>query len=106
MKLTRTSKNIVLAAVLTSGLAFAGTAAIAQSPADTTAPVKKPGYRQVDPQMVEKHKTFLASTVELRKQMAEKQAVQRAIMAADTPDTAHDPRRRVARAGHPQEIAL
>ena len=68
MKLTRTSKNIALAAVLTSGLAFAGTAAIAQSPADTTAPVKKPGYRQVDPQMVEKHNAFLASTVELRKQ--------------------------------------
>ena len=88
MKLTRTTKNIALAAVLTSGLAFAGTAAIAQSPADTTAPVKKPGYRQVDPQMVEKHNAFLASTVELRKQMAEKQAVQRAIMAADTPDTA------------------
>ena len=73
MKLTRTSKNIALAAVLTSGLAFAGTAAIAQSPADTTAPVKKPGYRQVDPQMVEKHNAFLASTVELRKQVAEKQ---------------------------------
>ena len=88
MKLTRTSKNIALAAVLTSGLAFAGTAAIAQSPADTTGPVTKPGYRQLDPQMVEKHNAFLASTVELRKQMAEKQAVQRAIMAADTPDTA------------------
>ena len=37
--------------------------------------------------MVEKHNAFLASTVELRKQIAEKQAVQRAIMAADTPDT-------------------
>ena len=74
MKLTRTTRNVALAAVLTSGLAFAGTAAIAQSPADTTAPVKKPGYRQVDPQMVEKHNAFLASTVELRKQMAEKQA--------------------------------
>ena len=88
MKLTRTTKNIALAAVLTSGLALAGTSAIAQAPADTTAPVTKPGYRQVDPQMVKAHTTFLNETVEVRKQLAEKQAMLRAIMAADTPDTA------------------
>ena len=37
--------------------------------------------------MVKAHDKFLAETVELRKQVTEKQAVMRAIMQADTPDT-------------------
>lgn len=89
MKLTRTTKNIALAAVLSSGIALAATqCAVAQDQADPQAPTKDPGYRQLDPQMVKNSETFLAGTVEQRKQLAEKQAIMQALMAADSPDSA------------------
>ena len=87
MDMTTSTKKIALAAILTSGIALAiSQSAIAQQP-DPKGPAKAPGYRQLDPAMIKAHDKFLAETVELRKQMTEKQAVMRAIMQADTPDT-------------------
>ena len=88
MDLTTSTKKIALAAILTSGIALAfSQSAMAQNQPDPKAPGKAPGYRQLDPAMIKAHDKFLAETVELRKQMTEKQAVMRAIMQADTPDT-------------------
>ena len=88
MELTTSPKKIALAAILTSGLALAiSQSAIAQSQPDPKAAAKGPGYRQMDPEMIKAHDKFLAETVDLRKQMTEKQAVMRAIMQAETPDT-------------------
>jgi zinc resistance-associated protein len=87
MEQSTSKKKIVLAAILTSGLALAITqSAIAQ-----------PGYKghlgqqhclmQMDPVAQKAREKFLNETVETRKQLAEKNAVMRALMNAGTPDT-------------------
>ena len=54
MELTTSTKKIALAAILTSGIALAiSQSAIAQNQPAAKAPAKGPGYRQLDPAMVE-----------------------------------------------------
>ncbi|MDX9833656.1 MAG: hypothetical protein RBT36_00390 [Desulfobulbus sp.] len=88
MERTTSTKKIALAAILTSGIALAiSQSAMAQNQPDPQGPDKTPGYRQMDPVMIKAHDKFLAETVDLRKQMTEKQAMMRAIMQADEPNT-------------------
>lgn len=89
MKMTTTSKKLALAAILTSGLTLAISQSVLAQP-DQGADSWKgqaPCSQNLDPAMQKARDKFLADTVELRKQMAEKHAVMRAIMKAGTPDT-------------------
>ncbi len=95
MELTTCTKKIALAAILTSGLALAISQAAIAQPGQPGVPAGKgmgmgmgPCAQQMDAATRKIHDKFLADTVEQRKQMAEKQAVLRALMNADTPDTA------------------
>ena len=89
MELTTSKKKIMLAAILTSGLALAiSQSALAAQPGPQGGKGTSPCQYQMDPAMQKTHDKFLADTVDLRKQMAEKQAVMRAQMHAGTPDTA------------------
>ena len=89
MELTTSTKKIALAAILTSGLALAiSQAAIAQPNHSGVPAGKGMGMQQMDPATQKAHDKLLADTVELRKQITEKQTVLRALMNADTPDTA------------------
>ena len=94
MELTTSTKKIALAAILSSGLALAISQAALAQPGQPGVPAGKgmgmgmgPGMQQMDPATQKAHDKFLADTVELRKQVAEKQAVLRAQMNATTPDT-------------------
>ena len=91
MERTNTKKKIVLAAILTSGLTLAISQAVFAQPGqgNANAMVKgtPPCMQQLDPAMEKARDKFLADTVELRKQMAEKHAVMRALMNSGTPDT-------------------
>ena len=92
MELTTSTKKIALAAILSSGLALAISQAALAQPGQPGVPAGKgmgmgPGMQQMDPATQKAHDKFLADTVELRKQVAEKQAVLRAQMNAATPDT-------------------
>ena len=92
MELTTSTKKIALAAILSSGLALAISQAALAQPGQPGVPAGKgmgmgPGMLQMDPATQKAHDKFLADTVELRKQVAEKQAVLRAQMNAATPDT-------------------
>ena len=89
IKTTNNKKKLVMAAILTSGLALAiSQSALAQpGQAGPGGKAMGPCYQQLDPAMAKARDKFLSETVEMRKQMAEKHAVMRAIMNADTPDT-------------------
>ncbi len=82
-------KKLVLAAILTSGLALAISQSALAQPGQAGPGGKGigPCYQQLDPAMEKARDKFLSETVEMRKQMAEKHAVMRAIMNAGTPDT-------------------
>lgn len=93
MNMTLPTKKIMLAAILTSGLTLAiSQAAMAESaqPAQP-GPQGKPGvppcHYQMNTEMQKIHDKFLSDTVALRKELAEKNAVMRALMNAGTPDT-------------------
>ena len=89
MERTNTKKKIVLAAILTSGLTLAISQAVFAQPGQGNGMAQgTPRYmQQLDPAMEKARDKFLAETVELRKQMAEKHAVMRALMNSGTPDT-------------------
>lgn len=90
MELTTSKKKIMLAAILTSGIALAiSQSALAQpTQSDVQGSTGKGLCQyQIDPATQKVRDKFLAETVELRKQMAEKHAVMRALLNAGTPDT-------------------
>jgi zinc resistance-associated protein len=81
----------MLAAILTSGLALAisQSALAAQAQPDVQGGKGTyPCQYQTDPATQKIRDKFLAETVDMRKQVAEKHAVMRAQMNAGTPDTA------------------
>jgi zinc resistance-associated protein len=89
MELTTSKKKIMLAAILTSGLALAiSQSALAAQPNVQGAKGTYPCQYQMDPATQKIRDKFLAETVDMRKQVAEKHAVMRAQMNAGTPDTA------------------
>ena len=89
MELTTSKKKIMLAAILTSGLALAiSQSALAAQPGAQAGKGTYPCQYQMDPAMQKTHDKFLAETVDLRKQMAEKHAMMRAQMHSTSPDTA------------------
>ena len=94
MELTTSTKKMALAAILSSGLTLAISQAALAQPGQPGVPAGKgmgmgmgPGMQQLDPATQKAHDNFLADTVELRKQVAEKQAVLRSLMNAGTADT-------------------
>jgi zinc resistance-associated protein len=92
MKTTTSKKKIVLATLLTSGLAMAvSQSALSQpaqpAPSDTKeTQMMSPGRNQMDPAMLKLHEKFLNETVVIRKEMVQKNAVMRALLDADIPD--------------------
>lgn len=93
MNMTLPTKKIMLAAILTSGLTLAisqaGMAETAQpaQPGPQGKPGVPPCHYQMNTEMQKIHDKFLSDTVALRKELAEKNAVMRALMNAGTPDT-------------------
>ena len=96
MKQTSGKKKVMLAAILTSGLALAITQSAFAEPAPSPQTVQTgmqnkgrgPYQSPTDPAMQKAREKFLTDTVVIRKEMAEKQAVMRALLNAGTPDTA------------------
>jgi len=91
MKTTSAKKKIMLAAILTSGLTLAiSQAAFAQADQSAKAEPKDKAaahsQHQMTTEMQNAREKFLAETTPIRKELAEKNAVMRAIMAAGTPD--------------------
>ncbi len=91
MDLTISKKKIMLATILSTGLALA----ISQSAlAQPTAPDLKgkpgtpPCLYQMDAATQKAHDKFLSETVAMRKEMVEKNTALRALLNAGTPDTA------------------
>ena len=91
MELTTCTNKIMLATILTTGLALAISQAALAQPAtpdvqgkkDTT--VSRP---QMDADTQKAHDKFLSETVATRKEMAEKNAALQVLLNAGTPDTA------------------
>ena len=96
MELTTSKKKIMLATIFTSGLALAiSQAALAAPAAPTAAPqagVQGQGMKgrgaPMDPVAEKAREKFLNETVAIRKELAEKNTVLRALLNAGTPDTA------------------
>jgi len=93
MNMTLPTKKIMLAAILTSGLTLAiSQAAMAESaqpaqPGPQGKPDAPPSQYQMTTEMQKIHDKFMNDTVAIRKELAEKNAVMRALMNAGTPDT-------------------
>lgn len=93
MNMTLPTKKIMLAAILTSGLTLAisqaGMAETAQpaQPGPQGKPDASPSQYQMTTEMQKIHDKFMSDTVAIRKELAEKNAVMRALMNAGTPDT-------------------
>lgn len=93
MELTNTKKKIMLAAILTSGLTLSiSQASLAQThhqtdPASTDKPGVHCSQYQMTAEMQKARDKFLNETAPIRKELAQKRAEMRAIMAAGTPDT-------------------
>jgi len=91
MELTTSPNKIMLATILTTGLALAISQAALAQPAtpdvqnkkDTT--VSRP---QMDAETQKAHDKFLSETVATRKEIAEKNAALQVLLNAGTPDTA------------------
>ncbi|MBM9537145.1 hypothetical protein [Desulfobulbus alkaliphilus] len=88
MEKSTSRKKIVLAAILTSGLALAITQSAIAQPGFQGQRGQHPCLMQMDPVAQKARDRFLDETMETRKQLAEKNAVMRALMNAGTPDTA------------------
>jgi len=91
METTSAKKKIMLAAILTSGLTLAiSQATFAQTDQATKAAPKDKAaahsQHQMTTEMQNAREKFLAETTPIRKELAEKNAVMRAIMTAGTPD--------------------
>lgn len=92
MEMTANKKKIMLAAILTSGLTLAISQAswAEEAKAEASEPVVKaatqPAMKKINPAMQVAHDKFLTETIALRKELAEKNAVMRALMHTDTPD--------------------
>ena len=93
MELTLPSKKIMLATIFTSALTFAISQAALAEPAKTSQgdgkekPDQYPCQVQMGSEMQKAHDKFLTDTVAIRKELAEKNAVMRALLNAGTPDT-------------------
>jgi zinc resistance-associated protein len=92
MKMTTPKKKIMLAAILTSGLTLAISQAALAEPNQPVQPAPdksggNPSQYQMNTEMQKIHDKFLNDTVAIRKEMAEKNAVLRALLNAGTPDT-------------------
>lgn len=95
MKTTYNKKNLLLAALLATGMTmgFGLTSTSNAADAAPAAPAAQadawecPWFSK-DPAMQQKHAKFLQDTKELRKQLAVKQAGQRALMRSAQPDSA------------------
>jgi len=90
MERTTSKKRIILAAILTSGLALAisqsALAEPAAQPDSQTKQVATPQMRRMDPDMQKARDKFLGDTVVIRKQLVEKTATMKALSNAQTPD--------------------
>ena len=90
MERTISKKKIMLAAILSSGLALAiSQSALAESvtqPDAQTKQVATPRMHRMDPDMQKAHEKFLGDTVAIRKQLVEKTATMKALSKAQTPD--------------------
>lgn len=92
MKTTHTSKKIMMAAILTSGLTLAISQAVMAQPEKHGAADGKgndahnPSHYQPNSEMQKVRDKFLTETVAERKAMVQKSAEMRAIMQAGTPD--------------------
>jgi zinc resistance-associated protein len=91
MTTTKTTKKLMMAAILTSGLTFAISQAALAQPAkhgdrDSKYKGDTPCFAQVTPEMEKAREKFLAETTVERKALAQKNAEMRAIMKAGTPD--------------------
>jgi len=87
MENSTSKKKIVLAAILTSGLALAISQSALAQPGFQGQGGKQSWSMQMDPVAQKAQEKFLNETVDTRKQLAEKNAVMRALMNAGTPDT-------------------
>ncbi|NLX19268.1 MAG: hypothetical protein GXY53_08325 [Desulfobulbus sp.] len=95
MKLNMPSKKIVAATIFTSALAFTISQAALAEPvqpastdaAKTTGSEKLVSRVQMHTEIQKAHDKFLDDTVAIRKELAEKRAVMRALLYAGTPDT-------------------
>ena len=91
MEQTNYGKKILLATILTGGLALAiSQAAIAQpGPNSHHGPNKGMGHShmQMDPETKKATEKFLADTVKERKELAQKSVEMRTLMNSGTPDT-------------------
>lgn len=87
MENSTSKKKIVLAAILTSGLALAISQSALAQPGFQGYGGKQPCLMQMDPVAQKAQEKFLGETVDTRKQLAEKNAAMRALMNAGTPDT-------------------
>ncbi len=98
MKTTNNKKNLVLAALLATGMTMGLGLANTGNAADATtaaapAPAAQAGkwncpWLNNDPAMIQKHNKFMQDTVDLRKQLAVKQAEKRSLMRSAQPDSA------------------
>ena len=87
MEQATSKKKIVLAAILTSGLALAITQSAIAQPGFQGYRGQQPCLMQMEPVAQKAREKFLNETVETRKLLAEKNAAMRALMNAGTPDT-------------------
>lgn len=88
MEQTNSTKKIILAAILTSGLALAITQSALAQPGYQGKRGGGPCQVQLDPATQKAQEKFLAETVETRKKLMEKKAVMRALINAGSQDTA------------------
>ena len=88
------TKKIIIAATVTTALAFGGLQAATAAPGEMKG--RGPGFQhpcpgqgqQFDETTLKARDTFLSETTELRKKVAEKRAAKRAVMSSTTPDPA------------------
>jgi zinc resistance-associated protein len=92
MELTSTKKKIMMAAILTSGLTLAISQAVSaqshqQAEHGTKGTAEMPcSQMQMTTEMQKARDKFLSETTPIRKELTQKRAEMRAIMAAGTPD--------------------
>ncbi len=90
MERTISKKKIILAAILSSGLALAiSQSALAEPAAQPDAQTKQVATQQMhrmDPDMQKAREKFLGDTVAIRKQLVEKAATMEALSKAQNPD--------------------
>jgi len=92
MERTTNKKKILLAAILTSGLALAiSQSALAEPATQPYTQTKQAATQQMhrmDPDMQNARDKFLGDTVAIRKQLVEKTVMMKALSSAQTPDAA------------------